>query len=318
MRHHKPRCQTRAATGQTPRLGRRQALALLAAGGAALGLGSALLGGCDSPRSTSGRPPRVVSVSPNTTEALFALGAGAMLVGRSSYCDQPQEATALPVVGGFADPSVEAIVALRPTLVVGDRGPAGPTLEQRLQAHGIDSYFPAIDSVADISAMVRGLGERLGRAQAGEELATRIEREIRRAAEAAAARPRVRAVLVLDSTPIVVAGPGGFPDEVLRLAGAANPVDRGGPYPAIGLEHLLALDPDVIVDATEVGMAARAPSGGAERSRLSEKPGWSELRAVRTGRVRMLRGSAALRPGPRIAQGLVELDQALHDEAASR
>jgi iron complex transport system substrate-binding protein len=95
-----------------------------------------------------------------------------------------------------------------------------------------------------------------------------------------------------------------------------NVVERGGPYPTIGLEHLLALDPDVILDATEVGAAARATSGAASGSRLSDKAGWSELRAVRTGRVRVLRGSAALRPGPRIAQGIVELDQALHDGAA--
>src|SRR5262245_30159616 len=117
---------------------RRAALVVLAA---------ALLGSCG--RSSSDqrigaepRPLRVVSLAPSTTEALFAIGAGADVVGRSRYCDYPPEAASLPAVGGYADPSIEAIVALRPTLVVGARGPAGPALEEALQARAIDTFFP--------------------------------------------------------------------------------------------------------------------------------------------------------------------------------
>src|SRR5712675_1896591 len=81
---------------------------------------------------TSSHPPtRIVSLSPNTTETLFALGAGDRLVGRSRFCDYPPEVRNIPSVGGYVDPSLEAILALAPHLVVGARGPAGPTLSEK-------------------------------------------------------------------------------------------------------------------------------------------------------------------------------------------
>src|SRR6185295_14894222 len=104
---------------------------------------------------------RVVSISPSTTEAAFAIGAGSLLVGRSTYCDYPPEALHLPVVGGFADPSLEAIVARSPTLVIGAHGPAGPALEQALKARSIATFFPETESIAQIEAMIGELGRRL-------------------------------------------------------------------------------------------------------------------------------------------------------------
>src|SRR3954467_13518107 len=90
----------------------------------------------------AGRPLRIVSLSPNTTETLFALGVGDRVVGRSRYCDHPPEAARIPVVGGYVDASLEAILALHPDLVVGARGPAGSALIDRLAGLGIATYFP--------------------------------------------------------------------------------------------------------------------------------------------------------------------------------
>src|SRR5678815_2093660 len=90
--------------------------------------GLAALAACRTAKPTEeAKALRVVSISPSTTEAVFAIGAGSLLVGRSRYCDFPPEVERLPVVGGYADPSVESIVALAPNLVVGARGPAGPS-----------------------------------------------------------------------------------------------------------------------------------------------------------------------------------------------
>ena len=108
-------------------------------------------------------------------------------------------------------------------------------------------------------------------------------------------------------TPIVAAGPGGFPDEMLRRAGGTNVVDGGGAYPTLGLERVLALDPDVIVDA------AWGESGGEARIGR-DSPGWRELRAVKAGRVVSLDDEVVLRPGPRIGEGLRMLARALHPE----
>jgi iron complex transport system substrate-binding protein len=254
-------------------------------------------------------PQRIVSLSPNMTETLFALGAGARLVGRSRYCDYPPEAAALPIVGGFVDASFEAILGLVPDLVVGARGPAGRALTDRLEAVGIPTFFPQTESMAEIDSMVIDLGAKIG---SRERAATLVERmRTRRATITAALReaPRPRALFVVGLNPIAVAGAGSFPDEMLRLVAAENVIDTGGSYPTVGIEHLLRLDPDVIVDATA------AETGAGRRSIGKDEPGWRELRAVKEGRIRPLAGDATVRPGPRIADGLAALARAIHPES---
>jgi iron complex transport system substrate-binding protein len=303
----RPRPPQQRPPAQEGTLGRRGALAALLVASAAL----AALPGCSRAGRASG-PPRVVSLSPSTTEAVFAIGAGALLVGRSSYCDYPPEAKALPVVGGFADPSVEKIVALRPTLVVGARGPAGPPLAEALERHGIPTYFPETESIAQIEAMLTGLGERLGR-DAKPAIAT-IEAARAKVSAAIVGKPRVRAVFLFDAGPIVAAGPGSFPDELIRQAGGVNLITAGGQYPMLDIERVLALDPDVILDgAAEMG----APPGTSRLSGLRDAPGWSRLRAMREGRVRPISASTALRPGPRIGAGLIAVARALHGDSVT-
>lgn len=254
------------------------------------------------------RPQRIVSLSPSTTEAVFALGAGSRLVGRSLYSDFPPEAKRLPSVGGFASPSYEAILALAPDLVVGAQGPSGRSIVDRLKQQGIATYFPPTDSVAEILDMLRGLGARLGDAARGNALAAKVAAERDRIARAVARLPHPRTLLVFGVQPIVVAGPGGFPGQLLRLAGAVNVVKTGPHFPTIGVEELLALDPDVIVDTTGMG-------GGHSHGVDPHAPGWKDLRAVKQGRLVRLTDERVLRPGPRIAEGLAVLARALHPGA---
>lgn len=269
-------------------------------------LGALLFAACDSRPDKSTPAQRVVSTSPSTTETVFALGAGHLLVGRSKYCDYPAETQAIPVVGGFSDPNIEAILGLHPTLVTGARGPAGPTLEEVFVSRGIATFFPETESIAQIESMIHGLGRLISRSEQAADVSWQIRRRQKNVASAVAHRPRIRTVMIFDTAPIVAAGPGGFPDELLQIAGAENLITRGGAYPTINLEHLLALDPDVLLDAS-----SDAPDATVSRI-TAELPGWKELRAVREHRVRKLTGSAVLRPGPRIGEGLETLARALH------
>ncbi|MEZ4299893.1 MAG: helical backbone metal receptor [Polyangiaceae bacterium] len=252
---------------------------------------------------------RVVSLSPSTTETMFAIEAGGMLVGRSRFCDFPAEAKGIPAVGGFSDPNVEAILALAPSLVIGARGPAGPALAEKLTAHGIATYFPETESFAQILEMVSGLGERLDRGAAARAVRERIEGAAKQVEAAVKARPAPSAVMLFDTGPIVVAGPGGFPDEMMRLAHAKNLIVAGGAYPTIGMEHLVALDPEILLDGASAGIDVPSAVAGKR-----EAPGWSSLRAFGSGRVHAL-SSAVLRPGPRIGEGLKELARAVHGES---
>ena len=250
-------------------------------------------------------PARIVSLSPSTTEALFAIGAGAAVVGRSRYCDYPPEVAHLPVVGGYVDASLETILALTPDLVVGARGPAGRAIADALVARGVATYFPLTESMAEIDAMLVGLGELTGHAADAVAVVARIAAQRAAVARAVAGAPRPRVLFVFGLSPIVVAGPSSFANEMLRLAGGENALLYGRGYPTIALERVLALAPDMVVDA------AIAEGHGGTRIHPGDA-GWRELAAVREGRVVGLADEAVLRPGPRIGDGIAALARAIH------
>lgn len=243
---------------------------------------------------------RIVSMAASTTEALFAIGAGSLVVGRSRYCDYPPEAHALPSVGGYVDPSLEAVLGLNPDLVVGARGPLGPGFLRALTERGIATWFPETESLASIDELILGLGQRTDRQDSARALVERMR--TRRAAieKALAAEKRPRALLLFEKKPISVAGPGSFPDEMLRLAGGRNALEDGARYANLSLEKVLSLDPDVILDA-EMGAAPATFDST-----------WSGVRAVKEGRVVRLGDESVLRPGPRVLDGVAVLARALH------
>lgn len=250
---------------------------------------------------------RIVSISPSTTEAAFAIGAGPLVVGRSRYCDYPPEVTKLPQVGGFVDPNLEAILALSPSLVVGARGPAGNALVNQLSARGIATFFPPTETFADIDAMLTGLGERTAHPNEAKASLDTLHAHLGATQARVDKLPHPRVLLVFGLAPISVAGPGSFADEMLRRAGGVNVVADGGAYPTIGTERVLALDPDVIVNA------AMMEEHAAERLNASA-PGWSTVRAVKEGHVSVITDEAVLRPGPRIDAGLDTMAKAIHPE----
>ena len=158
--------------------------------------------------------------------------------------------------------------------------------------------------------MILGIGERTGRADAGKAAVEAVRRRIASVERAVAALPKTRVLVVFGVDPLSVAGPSSFPDEMIRRAGGTNVIREGEAYPKIGVERVLALDPDVIVNAAM--MEERA----SERLR-KDAPGWSRVRAVQADRVAAITDEAVLRPGPRIGEGLALLAKALHPEAAS-
>lgn len=268
--------------------------------------------GCRTPapaKADAGAATRVVSLSPSTTEALFVIGAGDRVVGRSRYCDWPPEVMKLPVIGGYVDPSFEAILALRPDLVTGARGPAGAAMSERLDARGISTFLPQTESFAQVDAMILGLGERTGHTREARAAVETLDARVLGIEKAVGARPRVRVLLVFGLQPISVAGPQSFAEEMIRRAGGTNVVTDGGGYPTMGVERIIMLDPDVIVNA------AIAEAHGNERIG-KETPGWSRVRAVALGHVVPVTDESVLRPGPRLGDGLATLARAIHPDVA--
>ncbi len=252
-------------------------------------------------------PQRVISLTPNTTEALFAIGAGESVVGRSRYCDYPSEAQRLPSVGGYVDPSFEAILALRPDLVVGARGPAGRAMVDRLEARGVRTWFPTTESIAEIEAMILGLSDRLDRRTQGDKVIADLHSSLASIDRQLVGKPRPRTLLVFGLAPVVAAGPGSFSDEMLQRAGMTNAIAAGSKYPTLGMEAIVAMAPDIIIDASV--------AEGHGTTRIStDQPGWAALRAVREGRIAAVEDDFVLRPGPRIALGIARLASIAHPE----
>ncbi|HYG66004.1 MAG TPA: ABC transporter substrate-binding protein, partial [Anaeromyxobacteraceae bacterium] len=145
-------------------------------------------------------------------------------------------------------------------------------------------------------------GEALGEPGRGDALAKRLEAAVERVRARAKGLAPKRALFVVGREPLVVAGPGSFPDELLRIAGCRNVVTGTIPWPVYPLEKAVADAPDVLVDA-----AAREPADGI--ARLAAIP------AVRRGDVVRLPNDDLLRPGPRMIAGLEVLFRAVHPEA---
>jgi len=243
-------------------------------------------------------PRRVVSLAPSLTDVVVALGRSSLLVGVTRHDDAP-EVAGLPRVGGFLDPSPEAVLAAKPDLVVWMTDGAAFPAVRRIAELGVPVLAMPIIGVADALEAVRMVGAALGDAPAGEKLARSLSEAVERVRRRAAELPRVRVLFVAGHQPLVVAGPGSFPDELLRIAGGDNVATGDRPWPVYALERAVADDPTLVVDA-----AVAEPAEGMRR--LAAIP------AVRAGRVVRLGSDDILRPGPRMVRALGELFRALH------
>jgi iron complex transport system substrate-binding protein len=252
-------------------------------------------------------PRRVVTLAPSLTDMVIALGRADRLVGVTRHDDAPEVAR-LPRVGGFLDPNPEAVIALGPDLVlwVTDGGALPAVRRLADVARGSGRAFPILAvpvvSVADVLATARLVGEALGDREGGERLAADLAAGVARVRARTAGLRRPRVLLVVGREPLVVAGPGSFPDELLRIAGGENAVGGERPWPVYPLELAVAADPDLVVDA-----AVSEPAAGI--TRLGAVP------AVRRGAVIRLSSDDLLRPGPRMVRALEGLATSLHPEA---
>ncbi len=255
----------------------------------------------------AGAPParRVVSLNPSLTATLVAIGAIDQLVGVDDYSARQQTAVReLPAVGGLFNPSLEAILALAPDLVVLVPSAQQRDLRDRLEALDVEVLGLPNITLAELLASIETLGARVGREAAARARVREIQSAWRAAAAASAARPRVRTVLVLQRDPLYVVGRGSFIDSMLDAAGAENPGNVfAEPYPRASLEWLIAAAPELILDASE---DPEEPRGYWAR--------WPSLPAVAKARVQRIVASQVTLPGPFPERALALLAEAIHPE----
>lgn len=248
-------------------------------------------------------PQRIVSLVPSVTEILFALGLEEQIVGVTSFCNFPESALAKPRVGGYSDPSLEAVILQQPDLVFISADSSSPALLSRMEQLGLPVYVVYPRSLEETIAMLRAVGQVTGTAQGGEQLARQLEESVARTQAAVAGRKRPRVLFCIMVQPLIVAGPESLVGDLIAAAGGTNIVPAGpNRYPTWGSEALVLADPDLIVISPHPGTPNPAELFS----------GWPELRAVKENRIVSVAPDWIHRPGPRLNLGLAVLAAALH------
>lgn len=261
------------------------------------------------PVTLAARPARIVSMAPSNTEILFAIGAGPQVAGVTSYCDYPPEAADKPRVGEFSRSSLESIVSLDPDLVLAARFNPMEVLEG-LRKLGIPVFALAPSRLSDALDTIAQIGRLAGHAAAADSLVGRMRERIDRVRQAVATVPDSARPLVLWGrleAPMYTAGPGGYLNDLIVAAGGRNiAADAKADWPQIGLETIVARNPDVIIVSSGDADIQR------DLARLRATGGWRDVAAVIQGRIYNVDPDLLQRPGPRIVTGLEQLCRILH------
>ncbi len=257
-------------------------------------------------------PQRIISLSPSITETLFALGAGDRVVGVTQFCDRPGEAKAKPKVGGIINPDLEAIVVLKPDLVIAQKSQA---VAPRLGGLGIATLEIRNANIRELMHSYAEIGAAIGAGSQAQKLLAELEAKIKWMKQATRKVKRVKVLLVVDRNPLYVAGGKTFIDELIALAGGKNIFgDSRAPYPQVSLEEIMTRAPEVIIEVIVM-------PGDKEPVKSKGRPGWERwgmIPAVASGRIYNMKDDSLLRPGPRLAVALEKLFSLLHPDLARK
>lgn len=251
-------------------------------------------------------PVRIVSLAPSVTEILFDLGLGERVAAVTDFCDYPDAAKRKPKIGGFANPSLEAIVSARPDLVVMPEEGNPPELYRRLKMLGIKTYIFRARRLADLPQGIRDLGAALGMKGIAEKRASDVEKQLAALTKKTncftPGRRAVNALFVIHPEPLLVAGRDTIIDDALKLLGLNNiAADAGTKYPKYTIEEIVRRSPYVI-------FIGQGPMSANLSKSLMKR--LETLEAVRKGRI-FYTTELLYRLTPRTIQGIEEIAASL-------
>ena len=265
----------------------------------------------EKPHGATGKPS-IVSLAPSLTEMIFAIGAGDQLVGRTTACDWPAAAAKVPVAGSFGRPSLEVLAAMHPDLVV-DVDLADEEMGKKISALGIQRESISCKSPDDIPAALRKLGRLTGHTREADSLALSISEGLDLFKNSANARKNKKSVyLEIWDDPFWTGGKGSYTSSLIAYAGGRNIGDVvEKDYFEISQEWVIEQSPEVIACM----YMAKESSAAAK---LMNRTGWSSITAIRNRQVYdRLDNSLFLRPGPRVLEGIKELQRMIYPEESA-
>lgn len=253
-------------------------------------------------------PARVISLAPSITEILYAIGLDEEIIGVTEFCDYPPAATQKPRIG-YAQPNVEAIITLKPDLVLTPRAFLRVELLAKLEQLKIPTFVVDPESFEEIPSRIQTVGRILNRSTVADGVAMAMRQRTAAIRSKMETVTRLRVLYVLNSQPLITVGPGSYIHQVINVAGGSNIASQTNvPYPHLNMEAVLKEDPEVII----------FPVGKAEGISPAEQQAWlrwTSLSAVKQGRLHQISADVLNRPGPRIVEGLETLARIIHPEA---
>lgn len=251
-----------------------------------------LLVACSPRRAAEHAPTRVVTLAPNVTEMVYAIGAGNLVVGTDDVSDTPAAAARVPKVGAGIQPNIEKIVALHPDLVIAVAAGLHPSLPRALEAQHIPLLVVKTERLKDVPAAMLQIGTALHRN--AQPAVASMQRALTAQRRSRAKAPRVMFAVWTD--PLYVAGRDTFTNDLYSMCGATNAVAVTG-WPQYSLESLIAAPPDLLL----------YPSRSVTRAQVDALL----ARAGVTPQVAVIDENVFTRPGPRVPQAAAALNRIL-------
>lgn len=235
---------------------------------------------------------RAVSLAPNLTENIFAVGAGDRLVGVTTFCNYPEQAKALPKIGDTMNPNMETIVGLKPDVVFVSTASQIETFTKTLDANGIAVFVTNPNSLDAVLKSLLQFGELFETVSNADVLVRDLRLRLNTISETAAGKPRVRVFVQISREPLFTIGKGSFLTDMLTTAGAESvTANVETAYPKLSKETAIALDPELIV--------LSASDDNREPNEV-----FKNSKAVTRGRVVSINADLLSRPGPRLVDAL--------------
>ena len=252
-------------------------------------------------------PQRIVSLSPSTTEILFALGAGDRVVGATNYCDYPEEAKKVEKIGDYDEPNMELIRKVQPDVVLA--GYVKEETAEALEKMGIPVIITEAEDFDTIYHSIKLVGEITGTAAEAEAIVNGMKSKIAEIEEKTKDKGKPRVFYLVWKDPLFTAGSKTFINDVIKAAGGINVAEKVKGWANYSAEEMIKDNPDMLIAAlhsTDEGMTKEDLSG----DRL-----FSLLECVKQGKVHIMPDDNIIsRLGPRIVQAIEDMSKVLHGE----
>ena len=246
---------------------------------------------------------RIVSLAPNLTEIVYAVGAGNRLVGDTAQCDYPAEAKQVAKVGDTIKPSIERIVALHPQIILVSTASQLEAFTKQLDEQRIAVFVTDPHDLEGVFHSIQTLGDLFEEVERAASLVKDLRAQASAAEEAVKTRKPVKLFFQVSAEPLYTAGKDSFITDLIRRAGGQSvTADVPGAWPRFSDESAIASQPEAVIIAEAEGNREIAAA-------LKNSP------AAREGRVYKINADYVSRPGPRLVEGLVEMARSLHAEA---